>query len=76
MGDPLDADSLKRVIFQLKRFLFLSAEHVKRELKLNKEIQADASGVKPSFIRARCPFVAPPLVDLAWRLFLTYTPFY
>lgn len=23
-----------------------------------------------------CPLVAPPMVDLAWRLFLTYTPQY
>ena len=27
-------------------------------------------------MRVKCPFVAPPLVDLAWRLFLTYTPHY
>ena len=33
MGEPLDADSLKRVIFQLKRFLFMSAETVKSALK-------------------------------------------
>ncbi len=25
MGDPIDADSLKRIIYQLKKFLFLAA---------------------------------------------------
>lgn len=82
-GDSLDADSMKRILFQLKRFLYLSATYLTdirsvigmRVSTINTTRQSGRQK-EVFFKRIECPLVAPPMVDLAWRLFLTYTPQY
>ncbi len=63
----------------MKRFLFLAAEQVHQQGELpNMRFQTirNHMGRHISFKRVESPLVAPPLVDLAWRLLLTYTPQY
>ena len=76
-GDPLDADSMKRILFQLKRFLYLASNYLqesKSGIGLRVSTVRNKSNQDVYFKRMECPLIAPPLVDLAWRLFLTYTP--
>lgn len=78
-GDPLDADSMKRILFQLKRFLYLASNYLtdsKSGVGLRLSTVRNTRNRDVYFKRMECPLVAPPLVDLAWRLFLTYTPQY
>ena len=83
IGDALLPQTTQIIMMEFKKFMFLQALDILKNRKLDKKskpkksiiLDRNESSIKDTF-NFDSPFVAPPYIDRAWRLFILYNKNY